>query len=248
MNDHRRTELPAELRRSTPRAVRLTGAGKAVAGVAAGLIAGAFTSGVWLGVSAEWKAARSALLESEGVSIEAEVAGLRRTRGDNPRRVVTYRYTTGGRTYRGQARLRPKDERPLEVGSTVPVRYLPSDRGVSWMRGYEPGRVPFWLVPVVPACLALAAVPIALHLSRQRRLLAEGRPVIARVRHSRKVQGKHNVHRVHFEFRIMSGAMRHAHFDKQEKPPPAGSTLAILYDREEPRRTARYPMSLVRLT
>ena len=82
----------------------------------------------------------------------------------------------------------------------------------------------------------------------QRRLLAEGRPALARVTGSKRVVAGHGGHHhVQYEFRILSGAKRAGACDVRRNPPSPGATLVILYDSDEPRRQARYPLSLVRL-
>ena len=242
-----RWQPPAELLRSPPRLVCLTAAGQALAALTVSLLAGAFVSGIWLYVLATRDAARFQQLTSKGVSTQAEVVQLGRTRGKQARRTVTYWYAAEGQSYRGRTTLGKRDRRKFEIGSRIPVRYLPANPGWSWMHGYEPKGVPPWLVPVVALGLALAAAPIALVLRGQRRLLAEGRPALARVTQCRRVHGGgHTRSRVHYEFRILSGATRTGSYEVEKNPPPVGSTLVVIYDREEPRRNARYPLSLVR--
>jgi len=245
MNENR---LPTELLHSPPRLVRLTAAGKALAGVGVTLLAGAFVGGVSLYLLAARDAARLGRIMREGVSIQAEVVQVGRTRRDGEvRRVVTYSYDAGARSYRGRTVLRRRDRRKFEIGSRIPVRYLPADPGQSWMAGYEPKGVPLWVFPVVSLGLALGAAPMALVLRAQRRLLEEGRPALARVRQCRRTQSSgHSRTRVHYEFRILSGATRTGSFEVEKNPPATGSTLTVIYHREEPRRNARYPLSLVR--
>jgi len=239
---------PAELLRSPPRLVRLSAAGKALAGVAVALLAGALVSGVWLYVLAARDAARFDRILREGVSTQAEVIRVGRTRRDDEvRRVVTYAYGAGAQSYRGRTTLRRRDRRSLETGSRIPVRYLPADPGRSWMHGYEPKGVPLWAFLVVSLGLALGAAPIALVLRSQRRLLEEGRPALARVTQCRRTQSSgHSRTRVQYEFRILSGAIRTGSYEVEKNPPAAGSTLTVIYHREEPRRNARYPLPLVR--
>ncbi|MEK7405991.1 MAG: DUF3592 domain-containing protein [Acidobacteriota bacterium] len=241
---------PAELLCSTPRAVRLTAAGKAAATVAIALAAGALFAGVWLHAAAERAATRRILIRNEAAAGQAEVARLGRTGGKNSRRVVIYRYSAGGRIYEGRARLRQRDRRNIETEARIAIHYLPSDPATSWMPGYEPQGVPMWTVVVVPLCLALGAAPIVLVLRKQKALLSNGRPAQARVTGSRRVpHGTHGGHayRVEYEFSILSGARRTGSFEKAKEPPAAGSVLTIIYDPENPPANGRYPLSLYRV-
>jgi len=205
-------------------------------------------SGVWLYVLAARDAARFDRIMREGVSTQAEVIRVGRTRRDDEvRRVVTYRYTVEARTYGGYTTLGKRDRRRFDIGSSIPVRYLPADPKRSWMQGYEPKGVPLWVFPVVALGLALGTAPIALVLRSQRRLLEEGRPALARVTQCRRTQSSgHSRTRVQYEFRILSGAIRTGSYEVEKNPPAAGSTLTVIYHREEPRRNARYPLPLVR--
>jgi hypothetical protein len=247
MNARKQWHAPPELLRSRPRPVRLTGAGRiAVSGMLA-LLAGAVASGIWLYGVATRDLAQFKLLEREGVFTPAQVLDLGRTRGKNERYFVVYRYTAAGQLYHRREHVSRRDWRMLRVGATLRVRYLPSHPEFSWMAGYEPRGVPLWLVPIVPASLVLFTLLIGYHLRKQWMLLAEGRPALARVTQSKRIRGSHSSsNRVYYEFRILSGAARSGRYDTAKRPPAEGTTLTILYDRDDPRRQKRYPLSLVR--
>jgi hypothetical protein len=59
--------------------------------------------------------------------------------------------------------------------------------------------------------------------------------------------GYGTVWRVEYEWPLLNGAARRGHFDVTEDPPAAGTYLTILYDRDDPVRHTRYPLSLVKL-
>ena len=114
------------------------------------------------------------------------------------------------------------------------------------MQGYGPRTLPFWVVPAVPAALMLCVVPIVIALRRQTRLLAEGRPALAKVTKTSKVShGEYNVWRVHYEWTLLNGATRTGRYDKLKNPPAPETLMPILYDRDNPRRHAPYPLSLM---
>ena len=244
---------PSELLRSTPRQVSLTAAGKAAVVAALLLAATAVAGGIGIYLQASADAEQFRRMRNEGVRVQAEVMETGRTRADQPRRFATYRYTVGAQPYRGRAVFRRADRRPLAPGSTLEVVYLPSSPGSSWLPGYEPRGVPVWLAPLMSAGLLAGAAGIGFALRRQRTLLSEGRAAMARVTGSKRVHvggahGGHARHRVQYEFQVLSGATRTGFFDVQKNPPPAGAVLSLLYDVDEPRRQARYPLSLVQTT
>jgi hypothetical protein len=133
------------------------------------------------------------------------------------------------------------------VGSPIEVRYLPGDPRNEWVPGYEQGGVPFWVAFVVSPVPALSAWPIFYVLRRQRRLLMEGRPAEARAIGSKKIHNGHAyVYRVEYEFRTLSGARKFRKIDSS-KEVPVGRAVTVIYDRDNPDRSAVYPLSLVRV-
>ncbi len=243
-----RWQPPPELERMRPRSVRLTVAGKAAVVAVVALLASALFAGIWLYVAAERDRERLELLKQQGRRTQAEVAERGRTKGDQTRYFVVYRYTVDAQSYRGRANVRRSVWQKLGLGSSLQVYYLPSKPDRSWLPGREPNGVPPWVVPLVPIGLALATWPILYHLRRQWRLLSEGRAALAHVTHSKRVSRSHGgaVHRAHYEFQILSGAVRTGRCDTA-KTMPTGSTLTIVYDPDDPQCQARYPLSLVRV-
>jgi len=242
-----RWQLPPELARARPRPVRLNAAGKLAAAGVVALLTGALAGGVWLYILASRDHVRRALLQDQGSFAQAEVVELSRTRGDQARYLVHYRYTAQGQAYRGRAGVRRREWQKLHVGSPLQVHYWTARPETSWLPGREPKGLPLWVVPLLPACLGLAAWPIIWSLRAQWRLLTEGRPAPARVTHSRRVSSQYGTsHRVHYEFRILSGAVCTGYYDAPNDPPPSGAVLTVVYDPDDPRRRHRYPFTLVR--
>ena len=253
MNNHRsksKTEgVPAELLRSVPRQVAFTAAGWAALAAAVLLSFGGLLAGAWLYVAAERDVSLRREVASNAVSTLGEITSVQRRRGDDGKTEVAYRYTANGRDYAGRVRLSKRAGSRLAPGARIPVRFLASAPARSWLPGREPQGVEFWLVPLVALPLCAAGAVSALTLRRQHRLLACGRPALARVTEARKFSRAHNQgHGFHvaFEFHLLSGARRTGSFDVQKDPPQAGAASVIVYDPEHPRRHARYPLPLVR--
>jgi hypothetical protein len=241
-------KLPKELQQSAPRPVGLNSSGKATAAGAIALLIAAVFSAVLLYALATGDDERVRRLAAEGISTEAQVTRVDRKRGENPQVIVTYSYTVNGRVYSGRTKLRKRDRGQVNVGSQVAVRYLPSRPNESWMHGYGPSRMTFWLVPVIPMVLVLGAITIGIVLRRQAQLLAEGRSALARVTATKKVSGgEGEVWRVDYEWMLLSGARRTGHCDRAKNPPAPGTVIPMVYDRDNPHAHALYPLSLVRV-
>ncbi len=244
----RQQGLPAGLQRSVPRHVELSAGGKGVVALAILLLLAAPLLGAFLYLIASTQGEWWRRAESEAVNAQAEVMALGRTHEDRPRPVVTYRYVAGGQSYEGRTVLRRGDRRTLEVGSVLPVHYAASAPQVSWMPGYEPARLPIWVVPLAPAGLAVAGFAMVFAVRRQRWFLTEGRAVVGRVTRRERVQhGSHPSQRIRYRFVMPSGAMREGHYDVAKGGPAEGQPVIVLYDSERPHRQTRYPLSLVRL-
>jgi hypothetical protein len=204
--------------------------------VAAGLLLGAYQRG----------AERVARIEQQGIPAEATVVEAGPLKGSPKRRTIVYRYTAAGQTWEGRVRLRRRDSQRVAMGSVVPIRYLSSEPARSWMLGYEPRGSLLWVAVLLPSALVLGTVPLAMLLRRQWNLLEEGRVIEARVVASRKVDSGEGSHfEVEYEFRILSGALRRVKLAASKKP-VEGTPATLIYDRDNPNRVARYPLSLVR--
>ncbi len=227
---------------SLPRDVRLTAAGAVVAMLAVILAAGSLASGVLLYVFSTRDQARNRQYERDARTAEAEVIRIVRHGGEHPWREAIYRYAVSGREYEGRAGA----AKSVEAGSRIPVRYLASEPERSWLPG-QLGGVPVWLVAAVPPPLAIGALAIARAVRRQRRLLAGGRIAEARITGSRRVRrGEHTGYRITYEFRTLSGALRTGSYERSRRPLETGGTVTIVYDPDEPRRSALYPLNFVR--
>ena len=241
--------LPEELNRSAPRKLELTSLGHAAIAAMIALVIGAILSGILVYQRVVSDQAPVRLLASEGRTTVGRAVDIKRRRGENQRVILRYSYVVDGREYTGETRLKKSDRNLYRLGSELRVRYLASKPAESWMEGYRPRNTPYWLIVALPAGLLLCIVPIILTIRRQSRLVADGRAALARVTKAHKVSyGEHSGWRIHYEWTSLSGAMRTGLVDKYKRPPAIGSTIPILYDRDNPRRHSPYPMSLVRAT
>ena len=235
---------------SPPRSARLSAPGVVLVAACAALIVGSLVGATTLYGHAVTSAWQSSLFASEAVPIEARVFRLQRRGGGEDRRTIAhYEYTVGGSDYRDSAELRGRDRDVYSVGSQIRIRYLPDDPSASWIEGRGPRLFPVWPAYVIPAVAIFGVAVILAVIRRQRDLLIYGRSALATIRHVDKKRSDHGSYwRVEYEWRLLSGATRKAHYNHGGKAHPAiGTTLPILYDRDNPRRQRRYPFPLVRL-
>ena len=86
------------------------------------------------------------------------------------------------------------------------------------------------------------------YVRREWQLVANGRPapaVVTRLRRRRTQHGAQNI--VHYEFPLIGGGACQGHYNIARKSMPEGSVICVLYDPDNPRRSAPYPMCLVKL-
>jgi len=233
---------PDGLERARPREVRLTRGGKALVALAAALWVGALASGIGLYLLSSRQAAEQRQFQEQAADGIGEVTRLWRSRGESTQRWVAYRLSVNGLTYEDQAKLGRRAWGALRVGDQIPLRHLPSDPSVSQLRGREPEPMPAFVASLTAGALALTAGCVLLPLRTQRRLLALGRPAPARVtRHAKDQHGTS----FDFEFGVLSGAKVKGKGGPRSKPPAIGATICIVYEPDNPRRSAPYPFSLV---
>jgi hypothetical protein len=234
---------PDGLERSGSRAVRLTAGGKIVSALAVALFAGALAAGIALGLLASRQAEERRLLREQGADTQGRVTRLWRSRDKDRQHWVTYQFAVQGRSYPGRAKLPRSVWTNLQVGSDLPVRYLPSDPALSYPRGYESMPMPMWVPGLVAAALAACGWLATFSIRRQRCLLARGRPAPAVV--TRLTRTQHG-QTIHYEFPVLSGAIARGRGSPGRTPAAIGATICVLYDPENPRRNAPYPLPLVR--
>jgi hypothetical protein len=236
--------------RSAPRHVGLSNAGVAIAVVVTALFVAGCFGAIKLYERAAVSERRVARFASEAIPTGAEVIRVQRRGGGEDRRsIIHYRYLAGDRELTGSTTVRRQDRDRHPVGSRVDIRYLPSEPDSSWMDGYGPRRQPYWPVLAVLAACSLTVLGLGFLIRRQADLLANGRLAHATVTKVEKKQGEEGtVWRVAYQWRLLSGAPRSAGYDHPgKKPPVVGTTLPVLYDRDDPARQKTYPFGLVKL-
>ena len=226
------------------RPVALTGQGIALLAVAVSVLLGAIAAGTALGIAAARDAKQHRLLRDQGASAEAVVTRLWRSRDDEKTPRVAYRFPFQERLWEGRATAPLRIWKRLAVGSKLPVRFLPSDPGRNRPEGWQDRPLSPWIPCLVAASTAALALLLTLPLRSQARLLAEGRPARGIVTAHRKTKDGTVVR---YEFALLSGAHAKGKSGPLRHPPALGEGICVLYDPENPGKSASYPPSLVKL-
>jgi hypothetical protein len=233
---------PPGLERTRPREMRLTAGGQALLVLSALFVIGGAATFVGLSLVSARQAQTLRRWHEQAVDTTGQVTRLWRRGGKQREHRMAYRFSIDGRTYEDDARLSRPAWEALKVGDPVALRYLPSDP----KENHPVGRGPRVMPPALPALsglgLAVTGGLVLLPLLQQRRLLAEGRPAPGRVtRHHKTKKGI----QYDFQFVMLSGGRREGKSGPVAKPPAVGEAITVLYDTDDPRRSAPYPLSLV---
>jgi MprA protease rhombosortase-interaction domain-containing protein len=228
-----------------PREVRLTASGWTVTVFAIAFVVAAVAAALGFPIlRAHQQEARDRALR-EAVRTDAVITDVKVNKGEHPRRRVTFRYSAPDGEHESAVRLDEDDDRETVAGGRLTIAYLRSDPSRSWIAGGEPGVMPLWLIPLIPAALLLVAGLIAYALRRDCVLLSEGRFTTARVIASKKVSHSHgHSYRVNYEFTTMSGATVTAATDRSRPLAAGTTTVPVVYHRENARWNAVFPLSL----
>jgi len=205
--------------------------------------------GLWVAQRLEADTLEAAELQRSAITADAVVTRVRRPGGNDSQVTAYYRYTAASREYQGQTRLRKRDPmwRTIATGTRIRVVYLPSRPDRSWLEGRGPRERPQWMAVIVPVVCVPLALLLAAILQYQRRLLEDGRAVMASVTSAEKKSKSEDSWRIVYSWHLLNGATRTAHVDRSAQPAGAGAFLPVIYDADRPERHATYPLSLVKL-
>ena len=251
--DHSRWQAPAELLgRPVPRPIRLTPLGKTA------LVHGLLTlcTGIGPGGVLTWLAVRDVveyrMLAREGVTTNAQILKRREEQqwgvplGKTTLRYVTFTFTAGGRTYRGQAGVPLSIFRRIRPGDSMPVRYRPSNPAHNRLlvegEGYAAA---VWLTVLALFGCALVLLLVWRDLRPvlvQRRVLAWGQPVGAMVvRISPKKKGTKLAYQfLDREGNVVQGTARL----EVNRIFMLRQIITVLYEEKIPGRNTLYPAPL----
>jgi len=241
---------PSELLRSTPRSVSLTWRGILFSGMAVLLFGGGAFLGPWLFVQAGRDQAFVERMAVEGAVTGGTVTYIGATHGEDDHRKITFRYEVNGKSYDASTTIGTRSAKGLQEAGRVQVRYLKSDPARSWIVGHEPEQMPVWVSPLAGLGMMVGPVLIFLQIKKERSLLVEGRPAMGVITKIRWIGGNHGGgnHRASYEFQALGGQTFKASFRGSKRRCGAvGDSLTVLYDADNPKRSTRYPLQLVKI-
>ena len=242
---------PVGFERSTPRAVMLTGKGKCFRAFQIVMIAVSAVSGIGLGWVAAGEAARLRSFHAEAAITSGIVGNTWSTQGDSPETWISYRFEVEGRAYAGRSPIPRSLWQKLRAGSQVRVEYLPGHPEKNQAVGASASDMQPWVPVLLFVLFALIGSAMGWHLGKHRRLLEEGRAAPGIVTdHGKLRRGSHGKSlgkKYRYRFLLLSGASCKGKAGPIPNPPEIGSTVTIVYDRDNPSRNAPYPFLLVKL-
>jgi hypothetical protein len=239
---------PPELNRSIPRPVALK-AGGVVLYVMSGVFA---LAGIALFITFQIQTKRAkaeiAQMQVEGQDTEADVVRLWRTGSKTTEYRVRYRFSANGQPYAKDAKISFKHWSQLTQDSLIAVRYRPSDPSHSYPTADPPQILPPWFPFLFGGMFPCIGGMMLWMVRREYRLLEEGKPAPATVVAARwggYSNGRRNNY-VSYEFPLAGGGVRRGRSQTQGRPPAVGSLITIIYNPDNPRRNAKYPLCTVK--
>jgi len=238
---------PDGLGYSSLRPVRLTGAGRALQVCAIVMLLAGMVAGFFLDRASRRQNTEARLLAEHGVRTAAQITRVWRTGGSGKNRNaearnrLSYTFEHDGQRYSHSTQAPYNIWRNLQAGQNLEVRYVAERPEISHPVDWGGRPLASWAAYLVGGLLMITAPLFLLPLRRQYMLLAEGRPTPGRITEIKKTD---KTMLVKFEFLLLNGATCRgkSQVGKAPKDP-----LCVLYEPDNPRRYALYPMSLVKL-
>ncbi|MGA9669331.1 MAG: DUF3592 domain-containing protein [Terracidiphilus sp.] len=166
--------------------------------------------------------------------------------------VVNYGYTVDGRTFQRGAFIAEEQWRSLEVGSPLAIRYLPSNPHEAYPDSAPPNSQNYSSIALPMAGMILfltwSFATICLwDVVSQRRLLARGGAALGIVTRCKAgARDRISGYYLNYDFSVPGDAPYQGR-DFSGPQQAEGSPVTVVYDPNNPRRSALYPMGTVRL-
>jgi hypothetical protein len=232
---------PSELRSPPPRRVSLTGHGFRMAIAAAILLALAAAGVVWIAQYATQRARRDSVLHHSGRQTNATIARVQTSGTFEPR--VDYTFTLDGVTYAGHARLSTRMADTLSGTQSLTVLYFPANPAINYPAGLERSPHSDMALLVAPAISALLGCLLFVPLFVERRMAAEGVPVIATVTKCARARYGYFLN---YAFHLESGTSIKGRGWYHAWQEPGTAIWAICLPKT-PRRNLPYPLNYCRV-
>jgi Protein of unknown function (DUF3592) len=235
---------PPELPASGPRQTRLRAQGKMMVFLAMLMFGGAIALYVSTSRLAARDAAARAALDASGIETQGAVTRRWTTGDKNHTPKLAYEFECQGREYHGSSSAPRREWEALAVGSPIAIRFVPDRPELNHPGGWAMDVLPAWVAPGTAAGLCIPGLILLFMIRKQTSLLRDGTAVPARVTGHRRMKGGQMLV---YEFRLPDGSVIKGRGGQTRKPPQIGSTVTVLYDPDQPKRNAPYPLDTVRL-
>ncbi len=235
--------MPAELRQSRPREVRMTRSGTAVRVLGMILMFGAPLACLFWGEQLISINNSRDELARNGQVVNAEVVRLWKTSGEKNEAWLAYRFDAGGHSREVKVKTPTRIWRTLRVGSPIGIRYLP-EKQISHPADWQQSQFPPWIAWGIGAFLCALGGFIQWRVVGLRGLLENGRAapgVITKISGSKE-------HRVaHYEYLLLNGSVMKGRCQARKNAKSPGGELCVVYDPDYPNRSSTYPMAFWQL-
>jgi hypothetical protein len=235
---------PDGLGYSTLRPVRLSTQGIAMAVIGAVFLIGGPLLSYVIANQIKRDERNGELLARQGIETTAAITRLWRTGGKDDRHMVAYLFTAEDREWTGQVSAPRHIWVGLRTGTDLPIRFVPGQPSVNHPTGWPLSHSPSWLPWILLVAISWPALLFWFLIRRQERLLSEGRAapgVITRLK-----RGDKQVVAC-YDFTLPSGEVMKGKSGTGRRPPDVGSRVCVLYNPENPRQNAIYPLQFVKL-
>lgn len=236
--------LPPGLSRSSNRDVELRAGGIIALVAFAGMVLGGLGLGAYLYGEAGRQRREAEALDSTQARTTAFITALTRSHDEHAERRVQFRYVVDGKPYTRKIEVPSRIWQKLQVGADLEIRYLPEKPKVSRAVEWRNRPLPTLVAYLPPFSLFIPGLIMAWMVRMQTQLLSDGR--VAQGRVTKIVRGSHGGKYVQYEYRLPNGELRKGRAERCKRN-EAGETVCVLYDPDRPRRSALYPLSMVRL-
>ncbi|HLK68493.1 MAG TPA: DUF3592 domain-containing protein [Bryobacteraceae bacterium] len=236
---------PKEVAGAGQREVKLTRSGIVIAVMAGVMMVGGVGAAIGLQLVGMRESGEAKELSEHGQDAQATITRLWRANDKERRPMVGYQFEVDGRMYRRSVHAPLHIWRNLKEGETLTVRYLPIEPIRNHPRDWASAELPWYVAVLAGGSLMITGGMLVWVLMRQISLLRDGRPAPGIVtKHS---FAGHGQKAYHYEFALLSGSPGKGRSRPSRKVPDIGSTICVLYDRENPRRNTPYPMETVKI-
>jgi hypothetical protein len=233
---------PAELSRECPRPVRLTAAGKFVCALLMLLAFATPSVGVFMFSASYREGHTRTLLREQGIATTGNITRVSET-GSRQSNQVTYRFVYGGVGYSSCVEAPIAIWITLQPRDPIAIRVLPADPAINHPAAWDTEDNPIWLPCLLVFFMFAWFFAFAQMIRRQYVLLSNGLPTPG------WVTGCHYTGRrivLLCQFRLQDGTIVKVRFNNAKRR-AIGTSVCILYQRDNPRVSGVYPLSLVRV-